>query len=161
MVGAQTGSGRGGGPLPGSGDVVNLLSAPALGRSGEGEALTGPMRARSLAALLACMAMAGCASSKALEEQRRRLDEEHQARIEALDRIEARLVQAVGVTNFWHELGRRHGEVTEIACSNAEVHAGAMARHHDRVAARMRQLTRLAQANAQEQEAAAGTQHGL
>jgi muconolactone delta-isomerase len=96
--------------------------------------------------------------NEALVEQRGRLEQEQAERLEALDRIEARLVQAAGVTQLWRELGERRETVTEVACDNAAMHARGMARHQGKQEARVRELTRLAQAKA-EKKVEAGSKH--
>lgn len=123
--------------------------------------MAGPTGRLRLAPLLACLLWVGCVGSDALDEQRRRLDQEHVERLQALDRIEARLVQAAGVTLLWRELGERRETVTEIACESAASHAEGMARSHDKQAARLRHLTRLAQVNSEREAEPEGKQQGL
>lgn len=69
---------------------------------------------------------AGCGSDPALEAQRERLEREHLARMADLERLEARLVRSIGTIRLWEELGRRHGEVSALACENAAQHAEEM-----------------------------------
>lgn len=90
-------------------------------------------------ALLAFFGL-GCGPSEAVEAQRERLERENQARLEALDRIEARLLEASARSRGWMELGRRHEQVTEFACETAAHHATAMKRHFHRQAERARML---------------------
>lgn len=56
--------------------------------------------------------------------------------MQELERLEARLIQSVGTIRMWEELGRRHGEVTEIACENALQHAEEMVSLKRRIYAR-------------------------
>lgn len=89
----------------------------------------------------------GCLGSDELEAQRTRLEREHQERMADLERLEARLVLSMGTIRMWEELGRRHGEVSEIACENAALHAEEMVTLSRRIFVRTAD-TRLADATA-------------
>lgn len=80
----------------------------------------------------------GCGVDERLVEQRERFALEERARIEALERVEARMVDAAARSRGWRELGQRRAEVTEIACENAALHASAIERHFSRQEERAR-----------------------
>lgn len=71
--------------------------------------------------------------------------------MEELERLEARLVRSAGTLRMWKELGRRHEEVTEIACENVALHAEELASFHRRQNLR-RPETRLARAETHKRE---------
>lgn len=98
---------------------------------------------------VAGLALLGCGSHRdELEEQRRRLEGEHEQRMAELERVEARLYHALGTVRLWQELGARHRQVSAIACENLSAHAEAMKRHHQRLLA-PRAAPRLARADRQ------------
>src|SRR5690606_41779496 len=76
--------------------------------------------------LVVLLAVAACGIDEELEAQRARLASEHAERMAELERLEVRLIQSVATTRMWEELGRRHEQVSEIACENAAQHVQEM-----------------------------------
>lgn len=117
---------------------------------GWGRDLSRFARRAALVGILFIMAP-GCGPSE-LEEQRARLEREHEARMADLERLEARLVRSVGTIRLWQELGARHERVSELACENASLHAEEIVAFQRRTQGR-RPETRLARAEPREREA--------
>lgn len=69
---------------------------------------------------------AACGLNPAVERQRSRLELEQQARMETLQRIEARLLDARARSREWEELRNRHEQVSAIACENVAEHVAGM-----------------------------------
>lgn len=97
-------------------------------------------------ALVVLLAVAACGIDEELEAQRARLASEHAERMAELERLEVRLIQSVATTRMWEELGRRHEQVSEIACENAAQHVQEMVALQRRLFARVAD-TRLASAH--------------
>lgn len=89
-------------------------------------------------------ALAGCGPSDAVLRQRERLGREQAARLEALDRVEARLEALRAREILWHDLELRRQQVTQIACENVAGHVAQMEEHEERFRARLGHRRRVA-----------------
>jgi hypothetical protein len=99
-------------------------------------------RKRPLAALVGAVLplLAACGQDGRIAAQRERLAEQHRARMEALERVEARLVSAANRRSEWGELQERHGRVSAIACEAAAEHVAARDRQRERRQHRARRI---------------------
>jgi hypothetical protein len=82
--------------------------------------------------VLGLIAAAGCA--KAPPESAQRLAETKRSEIELehqLSQLEDRLLGAQAAVHMWREIGRRHEQVSAVACENAERHLEGMAKHFE------------------------------
>lgn len=86
---------------------------------------------------------AGCASAPEESESERRiaaLEAEGKQMDAALDTVETRLLGNQANLMLWQELGRRHQEVSAIACQNANFHMEGMMRHIEHQEEKSRKL---------------------
>lgn len=86
---------------------------------------------------------AGCASAPEPSESERRiaaLEAEGREMDAALDTVETRLLGNQANLMLWQELGRRHQEVSAVACQNANFHMEGMMRHIEHQEEKSRKL---------------------
>ena len=82
--------------------------------------------------VLGLVAAAGCA--KAPPESAQRFAETKKSEIELerqLSQLEDRLLGAQAAVHLWQEIGRRHGQVSAVACENAERHLEGIVKHFE------------------------------
>jgi hypothetical protein len=86
---------------------------------------------------------AGCATPPEESESERRLaslEAEGREMDAALDTVETRLLGNQANLMLWQELGRRHQQVSAIACENANFHMEGMMRHLEHQEEKARKL---------------------
>jgi hypothetical protein len=91
----------------------------------------------------ACFALLGTGCFDAPDEARERL-----ARVKAqgeemdraLEGVEERLLGNQAMVHLWQEMGRRHEQVSALACENVSGHVQQMAKHLDEQQARTRRV---------------------
>jgi hypothetical protein len=108
--------------------------------------------AQGLAFGLLVAMLSGCEGDPRLEAQAERLALEQAERMEALDRIETRLLALRSRESQWNELRDRHGRVSAIACEQAAAHVAAMEAHDAKQAWKLRTQRRVAAAAVVERE---------
>lgn len=82
--------------------------------------------------VLGLVAASGCVRAPA--ESAQRLVETKKSEIELeqqLSQLEDRLLGAQAAVHMWQEIGRRHEQVSGLACENAERHLEGIAKHFE------------------------------